>query len=55
MPMQPRPMAETFGPVLPSFRLSMVLFLRRVADDPAPPVSADMAPLHCDDKIDNSE
>src|SRR6266487_2487859 len=27
MPMQPRPMAETLGPVVPSLRLSMILLL----------------------------
>jgi len=56
MPMQPRPMAETFGPVVPSLRLSTVLssiwaqrVIRAFQNDP------DMKVSHCGDKPDNHE
>src|SRR6516164_934735 len=54
MPMQPRPMAETAGPVEPNLRCSMMALLE-IAADAAALHGVDMRRFDCADKLDNPE
>jgi hypothetical protein len=53
MPMQPRPMAETDGPVGPSLRFSMVLLLVSGGGYSRRGDEADMRRFARSDKLDN--